>query len=213
MWMYSVGKVLMQLPMRMIYRMTVSGREHIPPKNEKGFILAANHISNIDPIMLGLIMKQQLYFMAKEELFENQFVGWVLHHIGAFSVARGKGDMQAVNYAEDIIKADRTLGIFPEGTRSKSGELLKAKSGVILIAGSTGGDILPACITAFPNKPFRRKHVHIAFGEMIENEKLGLTGTKNLAQIKAASKMLMADIANLRQETLSMEGAGGKDET
>lgn len=203
MWMYSVGKAVLWLPMHLIYRITVSGKEHIPTEKGKGFILASNHISNADPILLGITMKQQLYFMAKEELFHNKFAGWVLRHIGAFSVSRGKGDTASLSKGEELVKEGKTLGIFPEGTRSKDGNLLKAKSGVILIAASTGGDILPACITAFPKKKWHRKHIHLMFGPMIRNEELAVEGAKNLAQIKAASKLLMARIGELRENTLA----------
>ncbi len=201
MWMYSVGRAVLKPAMHILYRITVSGKEYIPPKEQGGFILAANHISNTDPILLGIILKQQIHYMSKEELFENKFVGWVLHQIGAFAVARGKGDTGSLDFGANLVKEGKTLGIFPEGTRSKTGELLKPKSGVILIAASTGGDILPASITALPKKKFARKHIHIQFGPMIQNEALGVDGAKNLAKIKAASKLLMGKIADLRQQT------------
>ncbi len=201
MWMYTVGRAILKPAMHMIYHITVSGKEYIPTEKEKGFILAANHISNADPIMLGIILKQQIHYMSKEELFHNKFVAWVLRNIGAFAVARGKGDTGSLDHGADLVKSGKTLGIFPEGTRSKTGELLKPKSGVILIAASTGGDILPASITALPKKRFGRKHVHIQFGPMIKNEELAVDGAKNLARIKAASKLLMGRIADLRQMT------------
>lgn len=209
MWLYTIGKAVMQLPMRLIYRITVSGREHIPTQKDKGFILAANHISALDPIVLGINIKPQIHFMGKEELFQNPLVGWVLRHVGAFAVARGKGDLSVIDQAGEVVKKGEVMGIFPEGTRSKTGELLKPKSGVILVAANTGGDILPAAITMLPKRKFHRKHIHIMFGEMIENKELAVDGPKNLAKIKSASKLLMARIAELREATLQAY----KDET
>lgn len=202
MWLYTVAKAIAKLPFPLFFRVTVSGKEHIPTDNSKGFILAANHISALDPVVLAITLKQQVRFMAKEELFKNRFLGFLLKNIGTFAVARGKGDMSVIDHAGDVVKAGGVLGIFPEGTRSKTGELLKPKSGVILIAANTGGDILPAAITQMPKRKFRRKHIHLAFGEMIPNKELAVDGPRNLAQIKSASKLLMARIADLRQASL-----------
>lgn len=209
MWLYSIGKAILYLPMRCIYRITVSGKEHVPiekRKNREGFILASNHISAADPILLAVCMKPQIHFMAKEELFRNKFVGWVIRHLGAFAVSRGKGDTASLSKGEELVGNGKVLGIFPEGTRSKDGKLLKAKSGVILIAASTGGNILPVCLTALPKQKFARKHVHVTFGQVIENSELAVDGPKNLAHIKAASRLLMERIAALRSETLAMYG-------
>ncbi len=204
MWMYAVGKALLTLPMHLIYKVTVSGKENIPAKKGRGFILASNHISNADPILLGISVKPQLHFMAKEELFANPFFGWVLRQIGAFSVSRGKGDMETLNKGGELVEAGKTLAIFPEGHRSKDGNLQKAKSGVILIASNSGGDILPVCVTALPKRKHHRKHIHIMFGTMIHNKEVAVENARNLAQIKSASRLLMERIAGLREKTLAM---------
>ena len=135
-----------------------------------------------------------------QEYFEDLYVE---HYRGGLVPGVTEEVCQTViDHAGDVVKAGGVLGIFPEGTRSKTGELLKPKSGVILIAANTGGDILPVAITQMPKRKFRRKHIHLAFGEMIPNKELAVDGPRNLAQIKSASKLLMARIADLRQVSL-----------
>ena len=81
MWLYTVAKAIAKLPFPLFFRVTVSGKEHIPTDNSKGFILAANHISALDPVVLAITLKQQVRFMAKEELFKNRFLGFLLKNI------------------------------------------------------------------------------------------------------------------------------------
>ena len=75
---------------KLIYRMKYIGRENVPENG--AYILASNHRLATDPIMLGMGLKRQVLFMAKEELFKNKFISWFLRKLGAFPVSRGKAD-------------------------------------------------------------------------------------------------------------------------
>ena len=120
------------------------GMENIP-KN-KGYILAANHVSIADMFAIAVPVKGQICYMAKEEIFKVPVVKWLFKALGCFAVRRGKGDTEAIDKACNIVNSGKVLGIFPEGTRSKTGELGKAKAGVALIAMQTKADILPVSI-------------------------------------------------------------------
>ena len=126
------------------YKVTYIGRENIP--QDGGFIIACNHQSGVDPIILGRGVKRTIHFMAKEELFENEALGIFIKHLNAFPVRRGQGDTTAVEFAEDIVRNGYVLGIFPEGTRSKDFKPARGKSGTALIAKVTGADVLPVSI-------------------------------------------------------------------
>ena len=92
------------------------------------------------------------------ELFQNPFVGFIIRHLGAFPVARGKGDTSAIDTAVETVKNGRVLGLFPEGTRSHDDQLLRFKSGAAVIASQSGGDLLPAAIW-YECKKFRSRVV------------------------------------------------------
>ena len=111
-----------------------------------GYILCANHTSMTDPCYISVKMKRQIYYMAKAELFKVPVLNAVAISAGAFAVDRGKGDVSAIEHAEALIGRGHILGIFPEGTRYKTGAPRKAKSGIAYIAMHTKADILPVSI-------------------------------------------------------------------
>ncbi len=118
----------------------IYGRENIPQKGS--LIVVGNHVSNLDPLVLGSSITRITRFMAKKELFKNSLLGWFLRKIGAFSVDRGRGDMEAMRTSLKILADNGVLGVFPEGTRNKDG-LGKAQLGMVMIALKAKAPILP----------------------------------------------------------------------
>lgn len=176
-------------------------RENIPEKG--GFILCCNHTSYLDIAFLVLTCKRPIYFMAKEELFANPFMGWFYRHMGGFPIKRGGGDTAAMEKAEEIVRRGDILGIFPEGTRTKDpeGRPMRAKSGVAVIAAATGADVLPAAINYHGKvKPFRR--IDVTYGDMIPNADLHIEGNAR-ADLKRATNTIMGAVTAL------WEGMGG----
>lgn len=110
----------------------VRGAYRVP--REGGVLVLANHLSDIDPVVVQYACPRLLHFMAKSELFEMPFVGRVIRFFGAFAVKRGEPDRQALKYAADLLKIGEAVGIFPEGQLSETGELQELKAGVALIA-------------------------------------------------------------------------------
>ncbi len=141
---YKIMRLIVYPFIRIFIRVEHYGMENVP-KN-KGYILAANHTSIADMFAIAVPVKGQICYMAKEELFKFFLVRWLFKALGTFAVRRGKGDTEAIDKACSIIKNGKVLGIFPEGTRSKTGEPGKAKAGVALIAMQTMADILPVSV-------------------------------------------------------------------
>ena len=168
------------------------GRENVPDTG--AYILASNHREATDPIYLGIALKRQVYFMAKSELFEKKFVAWFLGKLGAFPVERGTSAAKgAIRHFEDIVSEGELMGIFIEGTRSKTDEFLKPKNGVSLIAFDTKTPVIPVCIT----KIGKRRVVH--FGEPLSIEDMGFEkgGAK---EFRNASRIIMDNIKALREQ-------------
>lgn len=141
---YRIMRLIVYPFIRIFIRVECFGTENIP-KN-KGYILAANHISMADVFAIAVPVKGQICYMGKEELFKFKPLKWLFTALGGFAVRRGKGDTEAIDKACELVKKGKVLGIFPEGTRSKTGEPGKAKAGAALIAMQTKADILPVSI-------------------------------------------------------------------
>lgn len=143
---YRFGHFIFAIFYRLFYRRRVYGLENIPRQGP--LIICANHISWHDPLAIGsaLPAHYKIKFMAKEELFRNAFVSFILRMVGAFPVNRQAADSRAIRQAFKILKEGGVVGIFPEGTRSKTGLLQKAQKGAALIAGRSGAPLLPVLV-------------------------------------------------------------------
>ena len=141
---YQIFKILCRFVFGIIFGTKVIGADNIP--KDGAFILAANHVSNWDPPFLGTFTNRVVNYMGKEELFKNPIMAAICRGLNVFPVKRGTADKNAIKTAVKILKSGNCFGIFPEGTRSKTGKLGKAESGVSLIAAMTKAPIIPAAI-------------------------------------------------------------------
>lgn len=127
-----------------VFRIRVFGRENLP---DGGVIVAANHRSNWDPVIMGVVAKRKLKFMAKSELFKTKLSNWFFRAIGAFPIERGKGDIGAIKTSIRLLQNGEALLMFPEGSRHKDEELGAAKTGAVMIANRARVPIVPVYIS------------------------------------------------------------------
>ena len=191
---YKIMRLIVYPFIRIFIRIEQHGIENIP--KDKGYILAANHTSMADVFVLAVPFKGQIHYMAKGELFKFLPFKWFFSALGSFAVQRGKGDLRAIEQACDVIKDGGVLGIFPEGTRSKTGEIGKTKSGAALIAMQTKADILPVSIrfSTGTYKPFCKAIIRI--GELIPYKEPEEKETQRNS-IRRISGEVMDNIKNL----------------
>ena len=142
MWYFFV-KSIFHIIFKIFLRLEVSGLENIPLTGP--VVIASNHASLLDPPLVGSSASRKVYFMAKEELFVPVF-GPICASLGAFPVRRGKVDMVAMKRALQILKNQEVLGIFPEGTRSKTGKLGHGEPGALAIACKGKAVIIPTAV-------------------------------------------------------------------
>lgn len=126
------------------FRLERIGREHIPGSGP--VILAANHRSFLDPFVIGALTRRPVYYMAKRELFERPWQGWILGSLGAFPIDRGRGDEHAMSTARAILERGDCVVIFPEGTRVRTGPLGQPHRGVGRLALQTGARVVPIAV-------------------------------------------------------------------
>lgn len=136
-WLYLVGQIILWWYFHLVFRMKVVGAENVP--QEGPVLLCSNHLAKRDPVLLGLCQKRQVFYMAKEELFRNKFLGGLFRMLGAFPVKRGTGGADALEDAYTLLEENGVVGVFIEGHRSKDGRLLKPKTGAALLAYKTKG--------------------------------------------------------------------------
>ncbi|MBS4023050.1 MAG: 1-acyl-sn-glycerol-3-phosphate acyltransferase [Dethiobacter sp.] len=149
---YTVVCWIFRQYFRFVCRWEIKGRENLPQSGP--FIICANHISWLDPPLVGSVAwPQKINFMAKDELFHIPVFGYLISKVKAFPVKRDSADRRAIKYAIDVIKNGEILGLFPEGTRSRTKELLPPQPGVGLIAHKSKALVLPVAIMG-PYKPF-----------------------------------------------------------
>jgi 1-acyl-sn-glycerol-3-phosphate acyltransferase len=192
--------ILTGLPMRFLFRLRVKGKEHLP--REGGYVLSANHLSNLDPWPLGwpLFPHRELRFMAKAELFRSPL--WpILRYGGAFKVNRGQGDEQAIDTAVRLARDGEVVAIFPEGTRREKGLIKKFESrphtGAARVALAAGVPLVPAAI-AGTDRIRRLGPLRVVYGAPVELDDLRELELREGAKI--GTDRLMSAIHELEAE-------------
>ena len=181
---------------RGLFRLRASGLEHLPRAG--GFVVASNHVSNLDPWPLGLpLYPRQIHYMAKAELYRNPVLRWVLEKAESFPVRRGERDAEAFKTAVRLAREGGVIAMFPEGTRRAKGLRKKhrpePRAGAARIALAAGVPLVPAAI-AGTDRLSRLGPVRVAYGPPIEMD--GLAGTRRGAA-KEATERLMREITRL----------------
>ncbi|KHO62464.1 acyl-phosphate glycerol 3-phosphate acyltransferase [Thermoanaerobacter sp. YS13] len=189
---YYIAKVIVLVIIKVIFRIEVRGLENIPKKGP--VIICPNHISLLDPPVIGALLNRRIYFMAKEELFKNPFLKFLLGTgLGAFPVKRGTADLSAIKTALTYLKKGRAIGIFPEGTRSKTGKLQKAEPGVALLAIKGNAPVVPIGIKG---KYRLFSKIIINIGKPITFEKYANSKLSS-ERLSAIGEEIMQEIAKL----------------
>lgn len=191
---YRASKALGLAVLSGVFRWEPAGQDNIPSSGP--VIICSNHISWWDPVAIGCACPRNVRFMAKEELFRDKVFGSYLRALGAFPVRRGKPDRVALRTALGILSEGGVLGMFPEGTRSRTGELGKPEPGAAVIAIKSGAPVVPAAIVGVYRAGGR---VKVRFGKpFLVPPDLGSSGES----ILEASRLIMEHIARLRDEAL-----------
>ncbi len=142
---YRVNKILIGGAFRLYFRLGVSGQEGIP--EEGPCILASNHCSYLDPIAVGTASPRPIHPLAKEELWRVPLLSWWLKRIGVIPIRRGQGDAGSLRAALEALGHGETILVFPEGTRSRDGNIGPLKSGVGFLACRSRATIIPTYIS------------------------------------------------------------------
>lgn len=144
-FLFLVTKIGYMIRYKLVYRLEVHGKENIPKTSD--YIVAANHLSTLDPPLICGIMPHPVGYMAKQELFEIRFLRWWLDWLGAFAVNREKLGPSTIKTVKALKERGWVLGLFPQGTRCAPGEIHDVTKGFASLAQLTKCNILPVGIT------------------------------------------------------------------
>lgn len=185
---YNFARSVVNGIFRPLFRVKGIGQENIP--KEGGVLLCSNHIHNFDPILVGINIERQIHFMAKKELFDVPIIGKIVSNLGAFPVKRGMGDREALRNGLKVLKEGKIMGLFPEGTRSKTGELRKPLAGAGFFALRTDAAVVPCAIVG-SYKPFSR--MTVIYGKPLDMSEL----RSNKVSADDAAEFIMNEIKKL----------------
>lgn len=202
-WIYHLFRRMLAVGLWWKCRLKVYGRDQIPAQG--GIIIASNHASFLDPPILGVAARYRIIrFMARDTLFEHKILGWLYHRFGVVPLDRNKGDVGAIKAALRLLKEGHCVLLFPEGTRSVTGELQEAKGGVGFLIHKSGVPVVPAYINgsykAWPkgSKKMVSHPVSVHFGAPIDPETLMIHDERGKPDFDGIGRLVMARIAVLR---------------
>ena len=200
---WRFAQVTMWIFTTLLFDLKIYGKRNIP--REGGALLLANHQGFLDPILIAVKLNRPISYMAKAELFEKgRFFKWLIEALHAFPVKRGTGDIGAIKQAIGRLEEGYLLNMYPEGTRTKTGELGPILPGVAVIVRRAGVPVIPVIIdgsfNAMPKgAKFPQKcRIRIYYGEPLKVE--GLKGPEIVELIGRTLKQMLADARAQRRD-------------
>jgi 1-acyl-sn-glycerol-3-phosphate acyltransferase len=164
---WIVGRPTIGNSIELLTRLRVYGRDRVPANG--GIVVAANHFSWVDPPALGAASPRTLYYMAKVEAHRVPGLGQLMRTFGAFPVRRGESDREAVRIMRGLVRDGHALGMFPEGTRQRSGVPGTVQPGSAMVAITEGVPVVPAAIHGSQVWRFGNfRPVSVAWGEPMD---------------------------------------------
>jgi 1-acyl-sn-glycerol-3-phosphate acyltransferase len=141
---FRVTRKILYILLKLLFGLRVFGRENLEIAGN--FLFASNHISYADPPVVGSSFNREVWFLAKKELFNNRFFGWLIRKYHAVPIDRNSFDRKAIRTIVKLLKSGHSVLMFPEGTRSRDGSIKKPKEGLGYITINSGADIIPVYI-------------------------------------------------------------------
>ncbi|WP_027093675.1 lysophospholipid acyltransferase family protein [Cohnella thermotolerans] len=152
---YRFARVLLLTLFRILYRFEARGVSNVPRSGP--VVLCSNHLTNLDPITLGIAVPRKIHYMAKAELFRIPLFGSLIRSLGAFPVKRGGVSKEAIRTALGVLSEGKVMGIFPEGSRhaEKIDGVGMGKRGAVSMAARSGAAVVPVALVG-NYRPFRK---------------------------------------------------------
>lgn len=195
-FMYEALQILAGIGSRVFFDLKVKGLEHLPKSG--GVLVVSNHQSYLDPVILAVRLHRPFAYLADAKLFKFKPFAWLIRSLNAFPVQQGKGDVGAMKQVIRLLNEGWVLNVFPEGTRTATGELEEVQPGVALMIRRSNVPVVPAVIhgafKAWPRHqllPWPGK-VRVLYGQPIDTN--GLGAREIVSKMQAVFTEMFADV-------------------
>ncbi len=200
---WKIIQIIARIWTTLMFDLKTYGRNNVPAKG--GVLLAANHQSYLDPVLVSVHLKRPVSFMAKYQLFENPRFAWFIRQLHAFPVRQGEGDIAAVKESIRRLNEGEVLNIYPEGTRTLDGEIRPMEKGIALVIRKARVPVIPVTIDgsfeSWPkgSKMFHRHPIRIIYGKPMHMDKM--KGDQIVSELEKAMRSQYAQLKAMRQKT------------
>lgn len=201
--MYKIARLFFAIIAKTLFRFVSYGRENMPEKS--GILIATNHKSYLDPVIIGIGARRPVRYLARKTLFRNPIFARLISSVGAIPIQRDGFSREGMENAISIIKSGQVLALFPEGTRSPTEELLEGKPGVGMVALKSKAVIIPGFIKGSDKvlprgaKLLGRGQISIKFGPAVNVDDLR-QGEYTKEKYVEAVRRIMDAIGKLKEE-------------
>lgn len=199
---YAIAKALIYAGARLFWRVRVTGAQNVPAHGP--VIIACNHVSLVDPPVLGACCPRTIRYMAKRQLFAVPLLGPLIRALGAFPVDREGSAAGAIKRSVEVLRAGEAIGIFPEGGRNPRGEA-QVRQGVALLASLSHAPVVPAAIVG-SGSALRCGSIEVVFGCPMQLEAGRKATRDDLAKFTDA---VMGEIDTLGRKADSAQRVSG----
>jgi 1-acyl-sn-glycerol-3-phosphate acyltransferase len=200
---YKITRLIARLLTTLCFDLKVYGTEHVPRTG--GLLLVSNHQSNLDPVLLGVQLPRALSYMAKSQLFEvHPLFTWLIRSLGAFPVRQGTGDVGAVKEAITRLQEGDVLNVYPEGSRTETGEIMPMEKGIGLLIRRAKVAVVPVAIDGSfdawrkGRKMFRRWPIRLQYGPPMDLAHL--KGDEIVQRVDQTLRKMVDDLRARRPE-------------
>jgi 1-acyl-sn-glycerol-3-phosphate acyltransferase len=193
---WKLLQIIARVGTTVLFDLKTYGSRNVPKSG--GVLLVANHQSYLDPVLVAVHLDRPVSFLAKSELFENPYFAWFIRSLHAFPVRQGEGDVGAVREMIRRLEEGNVLNVFPEGSRTKTGEIAPLEKGVALVIRKAGVPVVPVAIdgsfAAWPKdaRMFHPHPVRVRYGKPINFN--GKKGQEIIRTLETELKTLMAEL-------------------
>jgi 1-acyl-sn-glycerol-3-phosphate acyltransferase len=198
---YRIGHTLCTVVAKLAFRLKIYGRENLIEDGPA--IYASNHASYLDPPLVGVACRKEVFYLARKTLFEKPVLGSLLPRINCIPVDRDRGDVAAVRTLLRLLKEGKRVVVFPEGTRSKDGNLQPARAGLGLIIAKSLAPVVPVRVFGSYAALPRSGGIHFVPITLVVGKPIFFTkedlGTDERLAYQALSDRVMAAIAALEK--------------
>jgi 1-acyl-sn-glycerol-3-phosphate acyltransferase len=201
--MWIIAQTLLRILTSILFDLKVFGIRHLPRRG--GVLLLANHQSYLDPVVLSVQSPRPVGFMARSSLFSHRLFGWLIRSLYAFPVKQGAGDVGAIKETIRRLQGGGVVNIYPEGARTRDGQLGPLQSGVALIVRRAGVPVVPVAIHgAYDAWPIHRsrmtfKPIRVMYGQPMDLA--AMEPDQIMATVEGALRRMLAQLAGREART------------